>query len=140
MELDNLPIILKRLAGKTFPVHITDAELLCFYITLDSHEPSYNYPKHDHAFYEFHYISDGEGTIGLNNTSYQIKKGDFYMSCPNINHWHTSSIEAPLSKICLRFMPEIIPVDSAPNIWQIYGNQILRDKGDMYPIDRKSVV
>ena len=41
-----------------------------------------NHPLHQHDYYEFEYITDGEGIHLINEQSYQIKKGDLLFITP----------------------------------------------------------
>ena len=41
-----------------------------------------DYPLHQHDFYEFEYITDGEGIHTVNDKSYEIKKGDLIFITP----------------------------------------------------------
>lgn len=50
-----------------------------------------NHPLHQHDFYEFEYITEGEGTHIINNQSYPIKKGDLLFITPMDFHGFESN-------------------------------------------------
>lgn len=55
--------------------------------------------SHSKNSYELHYIIDGEGAMITDSKTYQLSKGDFFVTGPNIYHQQTTNPEKPLSEI-----------------------------------------
>ncbi len=58
---------------------------------------------HRHAAdsYELHYITDGQGTLLTDTTSYPLSAGDFFVTGPNMYHQQITDPEHPLTEIYL---------------------------------------
>lgn len=56
---------------------------------------------HSHAknSYEFHYITDGEGTLTTDTNIYKLQKGDFFITGPNVYHQQSTNPKNPLTEI-----------------------------------------
>jgi len=57
-------------------------------------------PKHSHSHnsYELHYISDGSGTLALQDQEYHVSPGTFYMTGPDILHEQISDLDFPITE------------------------------------------
>ncbi len=60
-----------------------------------------NMAGHSHSknSYEFHYIIGGEGTLTLDSAVYNLSKGDFFVTGPNVYHQQSTNKENPLKEI-----------------------------------------
>ncbi|MCR4630758.1 MAG: AraC family ligand binding domain-containing protein [Treponema sp.] len=47
-----------------------------------------NLPRHQHSInsYEMHFVTKGSGSVIINDSEFQLKKGDFYMTGPLVYH------------------------------------------------------
>ena len=56
---------------------------------------------HSHAknIYELHYIIDGKGTLTTDTKKYNLSKGDFFVTGPNIYHQQSTNPHNPLTEI-----------------------------------------
>lgn len=101
------------LYGRKFPFAVDGNIFLCTMIILDCFEPAFTYSEHAHSFYEFHYILDGKGKVGINGIEYPLDTGDFYLTGKGVCHWQTSDTIHPMSEMCLRIQPHnLIAKDS----------------------------
>lgn len=60
-----------------------------------------NMSGHSHAknSYELHYIIDGTGTLTTDTKNYSLKKGDFFVTGPNVYHQQSTDNNNPLTEI-----------------------------------------
>lgn len=58
---------------------------------------------HSHAknIYELHYIIDGKGTLTTDTKVYNLSKGDFFVTGPNVYHQQSTNSQEPLTEIYL---------------------------------------
>lgn len=59
--------------------------------------------RHCHSSYELHFIPYGFGKVVLDNMSYDIKPGTFYLTGPGIYHLQISDIDDPMVEYCINF-------------------------------------
>ncbi len=55
--------------------------------------------SHSKNSYELHYIIGGKGTLTLDTAVYNLSKGDFFVTGPNIYHQQSTNKENPLEEI-----------------------------------------
>ncbi len=55
--------------------------------------------SHSKNSYEFHFITNGEGTLTVDAKDYTLSKGDFFVTGPNIYHQQSTNKENPLEEI-----------------------------------------
>ena len=60
-------------------------------------------PAHNHSLncYELHYILSGTGTVKVDDVTYNLKKGNIYMTGPNLVHTQTSNPDDMIVEYCL---------------------------------------
>jgi len=58
-------------------------------------------PYHAHESYEFHYISSGEGNISIEDETFFVQKGDFYITAPYVRHKQCSSAKNIMEEYCI---------------------------------------
>ena len=60
-------------------------------------------PGHSHAkgCYEIHCITDGNGSILLNNTRFPVAAGSIYVTGPHIFHEQTPDHAHPMTEMCV---------------------------------------
>ena len=73
---------------------------------------SWEIPFHAHESYEFHYISAGEGYIDIENTGFEVKEGDFYITAPYVRHRQTSHSTLIMEEYCLECMIDLEDADA----------------------------
>ena len=54
--------------------------------------------SHSKNSYELHFIVDGEGTLTTDTSSFELRKGDFFVTGPNIYHKQSTNPEKPLTE------------------------------------------
>lgn len=57
--------------------------------------------SHAHENYEFHYIIDGKGTVTMEGSTFEIQKGEFYISAPFVKHEQKTNLESPMQEFCI---------------------------------------
>ncbi len=55
--------------------------------------------SHSKNSYEFHLITEGEGTLTTETKTYKLKKGDFFVTGPNVYHQQSTNKENPMTEI-----------------------------------------
>ena len=55
--------------------------------------------SHSKNSYELHYITNGKGKLTTDSNVYQLSKGDFFITGPEIYHQQSTNIEEPLHEI-----------------------------------------
>lgn len=123
------------LYGRRFSFSIEGNLFLCTMIILDCFEPAFTYSEHAHSFYEFHYIWDGKGKVGISGIEYPLDVGDFYLTGKGVSHWQTSDDIHPMSEMCLRIQPHGSAVNDS-QIMQIldYRHFPIKDDGSLLSI------
>lgn len=60
-------------------------------------------PLHDHSEngWEFHYVSCGKGVLTLENRTYDLHKGTFFITGPYVSHSNTTDSQDPLGEYCI---------------------------------------
>lgn len=66
------------------------------YLRYESPRPQWNVGNHFHTSYELHFIAQGEGTVWIGEKSYNLKKGTFYLTGPNIYHEQKTDLINPM--------------------------------------------
>lgn len=78
---------------------------------------------HTHEYIEFKYVISGSCTYNINETFYQVKKGDIIIINPGVSHGRVFSpgeeiteFHIGFSSICIRNLPKgfLIPQDACP--------------------------
>ena len=62
-------------------------------------------PYHAHEKFEFHYVSGGKGYIDIENSGFEVVKGDFFITAPYVRHRqssHSTSIMEEFAQISSR--------------------------------------
>ena len=49
----------------------------------------------------FHYIIDGKGTVTMEGSTFEIQKGEFYISAPFVKHEQKTNLESPMQEFCI---------------------------------------
>ena len=57
--------------------------------------------SHSKNSYELHFIIDGEGTLTTDTSVFELKKGDFFVTGPNVYHQQSTNPENPLTEYFL---------------------------------------
>lgn len=123
------------LYGRKFSFFADNNLFLCTMIHLDCFAPAFTYSEHAHSFYEFHYILNGKGTVGMNGRVYPLVQGDFYLTSKGITHWQTSDPKSPMIEICIRIQLHGVVVNHS-EILQIFELNLspAKDDGSILPI------
>jgi AraC-like DNA-binding protein/quercetin dioxygenase-like cupin family protein len=66
-------------------------------------------PFHKHREYEFHFIPRGKGLLMLEDGSFPVQSGTFYLTGPQVMHQQESDQWDPMNELCLHI--DIIPLD-----------------------------
>ncbi|WP_334075147.1 helix-turn-helix domain-containing protein [Paenibacillus sp. A14] len=82
-----------------------EIKVLRFHLT--SFEPGRVIDFHNHAEFEFHFIPRGKGTVILEDESFPLSEGMFYLTGPGVMHFQAASPEEAMYELCLH-------VDIAP--------------------------
>lgn len=72
-------------------------------------------PYHAHENFEFHYVSAGEGYIDIENSGFNVVKGDFFITAPYVRHRQSSHASSIMEEYCIECMidyPETLPDDA----------------------------
>jgi len=77
---------------------------------LDSFEAGRLIPPHKHREYEFHFIARGKGTVTLEEGTFPLHAGMFYLTAPHVVHQQEADQWEPMDELCLHV--DIIPLDS----------------------------
>ncbi len=73
-------------------------------------------PYHAHENFEFHYVSGGKGYIDIENSGFEVVKGDFFITAPYVRHRQSSHATSIMEEFCIECMidyPENIPEDES---------------------------
>ncbi|MCC8074195.1 MAG: cupin domain-containing protein [Clostridiales bacterium] len=62
-------------------------------------------PRHAHSSdsYELHFITGGHGTLYTDTNNYTLKKGDFFITGPNVHHSQTTDKSSPVKDVFIMF-------------------------------------
>ena len=65
------------------------------------HQNDFPIPMHSHDFFEINIVLEGTGIHYVNNNSFQIRKGDFFIIPPNISHGYAEISDLNIFHIIL---------------------------------------
>lgn len=82
-------------------------KVLRFHLT--SFEPGRVIDFHNHAEFEFHFIPRGKGLVILEDQTYGLSEGMFYLTGPGVMHYQAASSEEAMDELCLHV--DIIPCE-----------------------------
>lgn len=71
-------------------------------------------PYHAHENFEFHYVSGGQGYVDIENSGFEVVKGDFFITAPYVRHRQSSHASSVMEEYCIECMidyPEDMPED-----------------------------
>lgn len=80
-------------------------KVLRFHLT--SFEPGRIIDFHNHSEFEFHFIPRGKGLVILEDQTYALSEGMFYLTGPGVMHYQAASSEEAMDELCLHV--DIIP-------------------------------
>lgn len=101
--LDRLDI---RFRWGRYGISVLKCHLMCF-------EPGEIIPYHKHREYEFHFIPGGKGTVILDEGTFPLQGGMFYLTGPQALHQQEADSWDPMSELCLHI--DIICLDEVPD-------------------------
>lgn len=86
-------------------ITIGDANVEIIEIVFDDKQPGRTYyPLHSHTWFEFNYLTSGRMVTILNNVSFAVNTGQFFLIPPETEHAHCyNPKETPHEGICIRW-------------------------------------
>ncbi|GMA63456.1 AraC family transcriptional regulator [Alicyclobacillus fastidiosus] len=63
--------------------------------------PGKTVPLHKHSEYEFHFIPRGKGLVVLNDVTYPLHSGHFYLTGPDVLHYQEADGHESMDELCL---------------------------------------
>lgn len=88
--------------------------------------PGTTISSHKHSEFEFHFIPKGKGRVVIENRSYELHEGLFYLTGPNIVHSQEVDAEDPMHELCLHC--EIVPLHLPHDPRADYGEDLERSE------------
>ncbi|GCE48148.1 AraC-like protein [Thermosporothrix hazakensis] len=90
---------------------------------LISFPAGYVIPYHKHRDYEFHFIPRGKGVVFLQEGSFPLHTGMFYLTGPQVLHQQISDQQDPMYELCLHV--NIVPLEAehGPETPEDWGNR-----------------
>lgn len=76
-----------------------EISVLRFHLT--SFEPGRIIDFHNHAEFEFHFIPRGKGKVILEDRTFALSEGMFYLTGPGVMHYQEASSEEAMDELCL---------------------------------------
>jgi len=64
---------------------------------------------HKHSEYEFHFIPRGKGTVIMEDYTFPVHEGQFYLTGPNVMHQQEADQRDPMDELCLHI--DIVPLE-----------------------------
>lgn len=92
-----------QLVGTVFDFPLEHIHIYTDYITIERFQRRYAFGRHMHSNYEFHCIAQGKGKVGILENTFDLEKGDFYITGPFVEHWQEADAEDPMVEYCIRF-------------------------------------
>jgi AraC-like DNA-binding protein len=86
-------------------------KVLCCHLTF--FKPGQVIQAHKHRDYEFHFIPGGKGTLVLDDGSYPLHPGMFYLTGPNVVHRQEADEWERMYELCLHI--DIVPLNTPAN-------------------------
>lgn len=77
---------------------------------------------HKHSEYEFHFIPKGKGKVIINDQSYDLHEGLFYLTGPDVVHYQESDPDEPMVELCLHC--DFFPLDVSSGDGQDWGDAL----------------
>lgn len=100
--------------------------------------PTWVVPTHKHSSYEFHFVSVGKGRITMDDKTFTISKGEFYMTGPHVNHAQVSDAVNPMDECSLQCQIRLNPsapkheLDEAERILEVLNQPVRRSVPDRF--------
>lgn len=95
---------------------------------LTAFQPGQVVPFHKHSEFEFHFIPKGKGKVIIENQSYELHEGLFYVTGPEVVHYQEADTEEPMVELCLHC--ELIPLPPAQEDEQWGGERECKEAGE----------
>lgn len=72
-------------------------------------------PFHEHSEYEFHFIPSGKGTVILNDQTFELHEGLFYLTGPHVEHYQEADAMESMEELCLHIdIVKLFDIDDVP--------------------------
>lgn len=68
---------------------------------LATFQPGRTVGFHKHDEYEFHFIPKGKGSVVMNNRTYPLREGQFYLTGPGVMHYQEADAQEAMHELCL---------------------------------------
>ncbi len=65
--------------------------------------PDWEVPEHSQPDIELHIIPYGKGMIRVEDTAFEVKSGEWYVTGPGVPHWQKADRDNPMGEYCLAF-------------------------------------
>lgn len=82
-----------------FPWGRYDLRVLRFHLT--AFQPGRPVGFHKHDEFEFHFIPKGRGIVIMNDRTYPLRDGLFYLTGPGLMHYQEADVQDPMLELCL---------------------------------------
>lgn len=90
---------------------------------LVSFHPGEVVPFHEHSEYEFHFIPSGKGKVIMNDESFSLHKGLFYLTGPHVVHYQEADHKQSMEELCLHIdIVKLFDKDDVPADY--WGNRL----------------
>lgn len=100
--------------------------------------PSWVVPNHKHSSYEFHFVSRGKGYITMDDKTFTIQKGEFYLTGPHIYHSQRSDAADPMDECSLQCQIRLNgkapkhEIEEAKQVLQLLNRPVRASVADCY--------
>ncbi|HEY5587107.1 MAG TPA: AraC family transcriptional regulator [Ruminiclostridium sp.] len=100
---DKLKLIHNKLSPK---ITVEDAVIDIIEIVAEDYTDVEDCPTHTHTWFEANYVVSGNMITVIENTSYKVNAGDFFVISPGVEHSHKYLIDIPHQGLCIRWQLE----------------------------------
>lgn len=86
-----------------FNFQIGNIEVNILFVHFMPPNPNWIEENHCHSTYELHLIPSGQGIVEIEEKTYRLSPGSFYLTGPGVYHKQTTDKNDPMSEYCVKF-------------------------------------
>lgn len=80
----------RKLSALDLKFQMGSFDIEMFWLRVMTNDGEWKIGRHTHSAYEFHFVAEGESLVKLDNESFRVEKGQFYITKPGEYHEQTN--------------------------------------------------
>ncbi len=114
LELNEIKKSSAKLAALELSVRFDNIDIRALWFRAAEKKSIWHIKKHKHSSYEFHFVSEGDSKVVLEDGSFIVSKGQFFITPPSVYHAQENGLTDYYLEYCLNIdIKRIGPADNA---------------------------